>query len=233
MEAKRDLQRVPAHVAIIMDGNGRWAKEQSLPRLLGHRDGTKSVREIVKAAGEWGIKFLTLYAFSTENWQRPVLEVKGLMGLLVHTLRREVADLQKNNVRLRAMGHLEKLPIGVRRELDKSIKLLSRNSGLTLNLALNYGARQEIVDALQSIIDSGVKTVTEEEVSRRLTTADCPDPDLIIRTSGESRLSNFLLWQAAYAEIYITPTLWPDFRRSQFHDALMDYQSRHRRFGGL
>jgi undecaprenyl diphosphate synthase len=228
-----DRTRIPRHIAIIMDGNGRWAKRRGLPRLMGHRAGTESVREAVKTCGELGVQVLTLYAFSTENWLRPASEVKGLMSLLVKTLRREVKDLDRNNVRLRAIGRLDRLPPGVRAELDRSIAALAGNTGLILNLALNYGGRQEIVDALQKLIDDGVKKVDEKAVSGRIYTAGLPDPDLLIRTSGEYRLSNFLLWQSAYTEIHISPLFWPDFRRAALYEAILDFQSRERRFGGL
>jgi undecaprenyl diphosphate synthase len=228
-----DRARVPPHVAVIMDGNGRWAKKRGLPRLLGHKAGADSVREIVKACGEWGVKVLTLYAFSTENWARPAAEVTGLMKLLVHTLRREVKELDGNNVRLRAIGRLGGLPKDVRKELDRTIDLLDDNTGLLLNLALNYGGRQDIVDAANALLAGGASSVTEEGLSAHLATAGLPDPDLLIRTSGEYRISNFLLWQCAYTEFYITPDFWPEFRRPQLLCALLEYQARHRRFGGL
>jgi undecaprenyl diphosphate synthase len=228
-----DKTRLPRHIAVIMDGNGRWAKKRGLPRLLGHKAGTESVREAVKVCGELGVEALTLYAFSTENWSRPMDEVKGLMTLLIHTLRREVQDLDKSNVRLRTSGRVDKLPKDVQKELQKSIDALAGNTGLILNLALNYGGRQDIVDAANALLRAGKKEVTEEDLSAHLSTAGLPDPDLLIRTSGEMRISNFLLWQCAYAEFHITPILWPDFRRPQIYEAVLDYQSRHRRFGGL
>ncbi|MBK8574861.1 MAG: di-trans,poly-cis-decaprenylcistransferase [Elusimicrobia bacterium] len=221
---------MPRHVAIIMDGNGRWAKERGYPRLMGHRAGAESVREVVRLAGEWGIEALTLYAFSTENWSRSAAEVRGLMTLLAHTLRREAKELNKNGVQLRTIGRAEALPAFVRKELKQTRDLLSNNRGVVLTLALNYGGRQEIVDAVQSALHAG-EPVTEETISRHLQTAPLPDPDLMIRTSGEFRLSNFLLWQAAYTEIHVTSTNWPDFRREQFLSALLDYQRRERRFG--
>jgi undecaprenyl diphosphate synthase len=228
-----DRSRLPRHVAIIMDGNGRWAKRRRLPRLMGHRAGTESVREAVRACGELGIEALTLYAFSTENWLRPATEVKGLMSLLVRALRGEVKDLSRNNVRLRASGRIDQLPPGVRAELDRSIAALADNTGLVLNLALNYGGRQEIVDAVNALLSEGARSVDEASIASRLYTAGLPEPDLLIRTSGEYRLSNFLLWQCAYTEIHISPDFWPDFRRPHLYRALLDYQSRHRRFGGL
>jgi undecaprenyl diphosphate synthase len=225
-----DPRRLPRHVAVIMDGNGRWAKKRGLPRLMGHRAGTESVRSIIRTAGEVGVEALTLYAFSTENWRRSASEVQGLMRLLVHTLRKEARDLDAKNVRLRALGRIDGLPAEVRRELDRTIDFLSDNQGLLLNLALNYGGRQEIVDAARAVVEAG-ENITEDSLSRHLYTAGIPDPDLLIRTSGEMRLSNFLLWQSAYSEIYVTPVLWPDFRREQFIDALLEYQHRERRFG--
>jgi undecaprenyl diphosphate synthase len=213
-----------------MDGNGRWAKERGYPRLMGHRAGAESVRETVKLAGEWGIEALTLYAFSTENWSRSAAEVRGLMALLAHTLRREAKELNKNGVRLQTIGRTAALPAAVRKELRQTIDLLSQNRGVVLTLALNYGGRQEIVDAVHSALRAG-ESISEETIARHLQTAPLPDPDLMIRTSGEFRLSNFLLWQAAYTEIHVTPTYWPDFRREQFLAALVDYQRRERRFG--
>ena len=229
--AALDRSKLPRHVAIIMDGNGRWAKERGYPRLMGHRAGADSVRETVRLAGEWGIEALTLYAFSTENWSRSAQEVRGLMALLAHTLRRESRELNRNGVRLRTIGRTEALPASVRKELKQTIDLLSENSGVVLTLALNYGGRQEIVDAVQAVIKEGER-ISEESIARHLQTAPLPDPDLMIRTSGEFRLSNFLLWQSAYTEIHVTPTYWPDFRRDQFLAALLDYQRRERRFGG-
>jgi undecaprenyl diphosphate synthase len=229
--AALDRSKLPRHVAIIMDGNGRWAKERGYPRLMGHRAGADSVRETVRLAGEWGIEALTLYAFSTENWSRSAQEVRGLMALLARTLRRESRELNRNGVRLRTIGRTEALPASVRKELKQTIDLLSENSGVVLTLALNYGGRQEIVDAVQAVIKEGER-ISEESIARHLQTAPLPDPDLMIRTSGEFRLSNFLLWQSAYTEIHVTPTYWPDFRRDQFLAALLDYQRRERRFGG-
>lgn len=223
--------RVPAHVAVIMDGNGRWAQRRGKPRLWGHRAGAESVRAVVRAAGSAGVKALTLYAFSTENWSRSAGEVNGLMALLVGTLRREVRSLNENNVRLQAIGRLEGLPGTVRAGLKRAIGALAGNTGLLLTLALNYGGRQEIVDAARAAVAAG-EAISEESLSRRLYTAGLPDPDLLIRTSGEFRLSNFLLWQSAYTELYVTPVLWPDFRENEFIDALLDFQQRERRFGG-
>ena len=216
-----------------MDGNGRWAQARSLPRLAGHRAGVESVREAIRSCGPLGIKILTLYSFSTENWLRPKAEVKELMRILSWALKRETLELSKNNVRLRAIGRLDGLPDAVRDELRASIERLSKNTGLILNLALNYGSRQEIVDAANALLAQGKREITEQDLSGALYTRDVPDPDLVIRTSGEMRLSNFLLWQSAYAEIYVTPVLWPDFRRSHLEEALAEFDRRERRFGGL
>jgi undecaprenyl diphosphate synthase len=229
--------KLPEHVAIIMDGNGRWAKKRALPRVAGHREGINSVREIVRACGELGIGYLTLYTFSKENWNRPKGEVSALMALLLKTIRAEVAELQRNNVRLMTIGRLEDLPLLARQGMEQGKRLLRHNSGLTLNLALSYSSRQEMVDAMRRIAIE-VKTgrlqpedIDEFTISSHLYTAAIPDPDLLIRTSGEQRLSNFLLWQLAYTEIYVTEVLWPDFRRKEFYDALLAYQQRERRFG--
>ena len=232
-----DSTKIPRHVAIIMDGNGRWAKQRGLTRLEGHRAGAESVRAIVRACGELGIGYLTLYAFSSENWRRPKVEVTALMHLLEFYLQREVAELDKNNVRLAAIGRIHELPESAQRQLDKSIETLKKNTGLTLVLALSYGGRTEIVDAVRSIardVKTGaldIADINEELISQRLYTRDIPDPDLLIRTSGELRISNFLLWQISYAEIHVTDTLWPDFRKPQLLAALDDYSKRQRRFG--
>jgi undecaprenyl diphosphate synthase len=228
-----DPARVPRHVAVIMDGNGRWAGARGLPRVAGHKAGVDSVRAIVRAAGELGIQALTLYSFSTENWLRPAEEVGELMKLLSWALNKETLDLDKNNVRLSAIGRLDALPKTVREELAKAIERLKDNTGLHLVLALNYGGRQEIVDAVNKALASGAKTIDEDSVGRNLYTADLPELDLMIRTSGEMRISNFLLWQTAYAELHVTPVLWPDFRKEHLAAALEDFQSRDRRFGGL
>ncbi|MHB2025698.1 MAG: isoprenyl transferase [Elusimicrobiota bacterium] len=231
--ADLDLARLPRHVAIIMDGNGRWAKSKGYPRLAGHKAGIESVRATVRACAELGVEVLTLYSFSTENWLRPKTEVSQLMRLLSYALKKETLDLDRNNVRLRAIGRIEGLPDRVQENLRSSMLHLQKNTGLILNLALNYGSRQEIVDAANAALSSGEKAITEENISKALYTAGLPDPDLVIRTSGEMRLSNFLLWQIAYAEIYITPVFWPDFRKPHLLKAMLDYQCRHRRFGGL
>ena len=235
-EAKAQL---PQHVAVIMDGNGRWAKSRHLPRLEGHRRGADSARDIIRTAGELGIKYLTLYAFSAENWNRPEDEVAGLMKYLVHYLKTETKDLDKNNVRLEVIGQPWRLPENVREHLDKSIATLSKNNGLTLVMALSYSSRIEIVEAVRNIaakVKSGKldpADINERVVSENLWTRNIPDPDLLIRTSGEMRVSNFLLWQISYAELVITPTFWPDFRKPQFYAALEEYAKRHRRFGGV
>ena len=228
-----DSARVPRHVAVIMDGNGRWAAARGLPRIAGHKAGVDSVRAIVRAAGELGVEALTLYSFSTENWLRPAEEVGELMKLLSWALNKETLDLDKNKVRLGAIGRLEALPKAVQSELAKAIDRLKDNTGLRLILALNYGGRQEIVDAVAKALAAGAKTVDEDAIGRNLYTADLPELDLMIRTSGEMRISNFLLWQAAYAELHVTPVLWPDFRKEHLVAAIEDYRSRDRRFGGL
>jgi undecaprenyl diphosphate synthase len=235
-EAKASL---PRHVAVIMDGNGRWAKQRHLPRIEGHRAGADSARAIIRTAGELGIKYLTLYAFSVENWNRPKDEVDALMKYLVHYLKTETPELNKSNVRLQVIGQIYRLPEAVQEHLRKSIATLSRNNGLTLIMALSYGGRTEIVEAVRSIA-SRVKAgemdpadITEQVFAQSLYTRNLPDPDLLIRTSGEMRVSNFLLWQISYAELVVTQTLWPDFRKPQFYEALEEYARRHRRFGGL
>jgi undecaprenyl diphosphate synthase len=235
-EAKASL---PQHVAIIMDGNGRWAKQRSLPRIEGHRQGAESARTIIRTAGELGIKYLTLYAFSAENWNRPKDEVDALMRYLIHYLKTETPELNKNNVRLEVIGQIYRLPENVQEHLKKSIATLSKNNGLTLVMALSYGSRIEIVDAVRGIAEKVKRgkldpaDINEQVFAQHLYTRNIPDPDLLIRTSGEMRVSNFLLWQISYAELVITPTLWPDFRKPQFFDALEEYARRHRRFGGV
>ena len=230
---------LPRHVAVIMDGNGRWAKSRHLPRIEGHRRGADSAREIIRTAGELGIKYLTLYAFSAENWNRPKDEVDALMKYLVHYLKTETPELNKNNVRLEVIGQIYRLPENVQEYLKKSIATLSKNSGLTLVMALSYGSRIEIVDAVRRIGEEVKRgkldpaDINEKVISDHLWTRNIPDPDLLIRTSGEMRVSNFLLWQISYAELVITPTLWPDFKKPQFYAALEEYAKRHRRFGGV
>ena len=228
---------IPDHIAIIMDGNGRWARERSLPRIAGPREGINSVREITRLCGEIGVKHLTLYTFSTENWQRPKAEVSALMTLLLKTINKEVKELHKNNVKFTVIGDLEMLPGSTRKGLQEGIDLTQDNEGLNLCLALNYGSRQEMIDAIQSLaskVQSGEmepEEINEAIFSDALYTKGIPDPDLLIRTSGECRLSNFLLWQSAYTEIFITDTYWPEFREEQLMDAITVYQLRERRFG--
>jgi undecaprenyl diphosphate synthase len=224
---------IPHHVAIIMDGNGRWARKRGLPRLAGHRAGVENLRRILEACVEFGVKYLTIYAFSTENWERPVEEVRGLMNILEEVIDRELQELHKNGVQLRHLGHLEKLKPGVQEKVQRAVELTRNNRRLILNVAWNYGGRDEIVCAFRQIMDDGVPSeeVTEDLVSRYLFTADCPDPDLIIRTSGELRVSNFLIWQGAYSEWYVTEAFWPDFGRDELLEALHEYARRERRFG--
>ncbi len=232
-----DLEHLPRHVAIIMDGNGRWAVRKKKPRLFGHKAGADSVRDIVEVSREIGIEVLTLYAFSSENWNRPAQEVSGLMSILKRYLSAELPRMQKNNIRLMSIGDRSRLPDSVRKTLENTISETAGNTKLTLNLALSYGARDEIVRAIKSLsrdcLDGRrtVESITSEVVDGYLDTADLPDPDLLIRTGGESRLSNFLLWQLSYAEIYFTEIMWPEFRKDVYLQALAEYQSRERRFG--
>jgi len=229
--------KIPKHVAIIMDGNGRWAKKQGKPRVFGHRRGVKTVQEIVEAATKVGINTLTLYTFSTENWSRPKKEVDMLMGLLVKSLKEELKILIKNNIKLQTIGKIDKLPKRVVNELNEVIAKTKKNNRLTLNLALNYGAREEIVNAIKNISKKVVnKTISIEEINENiinnhLYTVTLPDVDFLIRTSGEKRISNFMLWQIAYAELYFTNVLWPDFKKEHFFQAIIEYQHRERRFG--
>ena len=228
---------IPNHIAIIMDGNGRWARDRSLPRIAGHREGINSVREITRVCGEIGVKHLTLYTFSTENWKRPPSEVSALMALLLKTINIEIKELHKNNVRFTIIGELDSLPNSTVKGLKNGVELTSNNTGLNLCLALNYGSRKEILDAVKSIsiqIQNGQLTldqIDENLISNELYTKNIPDPDLMIRTSGEYRLSNFLLWQSAYTEIYMTDAYWPNFREKQLIESINDYQNRERRFG--
>ncbi|MDP4209020.1 MAG: isoprenyl transferase [Bacteroidota bacterium] len=230
-------ERLPAHIAIIMDGNGRWAKKRGNLRIFGHQNAVAAVRDTVEACAELGVEYLTLYAFSTENWNRPKFEVDALMSLLVQTILKERDTLKKNNVKLNAIGNLKSLPSEVKAQLDDTIDYTSVNTGLTLTLALSYSSRWEIIEAVETIarkVENGdVKAgdIDEDMFSKHLTTFNMPDPDLMIRTSGEYRISNFLLWQLAYAELYFTDTLWPDFRRDDLYKAIIDYQQRERRFG--
>lgn len=234
-----DKSKIPQHIAIIMDGNGRWAKQRQHERTFGHENGVISVRETVEAAAEIGVKFLTLYAFSTENWNRPKDEVDALMSLLVKTINEETKTLNKNNIRLQAIGDLESLEKETYNELQLAIKNTSTNSQMTLILALSYSSRWEICNMVKKIVNQiENKTITsnninQDFISANLNTANYPDPELLIRTSGEYRISNFLLWQIAYAELYFTPILWPDFRKENLYEAIFDFQNRERRFGKI
>lgn len=234
---KIDSTRVPQHIAIIMDGNGRWAKQQGENRIYGHYEGVNSVRDVVEAAGKAGVKYLTMYAFSTENWNRPKEEVDALMELLVSTISMETPELSKKNVRLQAIGNIQSLPESCIQELNESIETTSQNTGLTLVLALSYSSKWEIVNAIKKIaidVKNGninPDDITEQNIEQYLCTKNIPEPELMIRTSGEHRISNFLLWQLAYSEFYFTDKLWPDFRAEDLYDAIINYQSRERRFG--
>src|SRR6266498_5737067 len=230
---KIPTEKIPKHVAIIMDGNGRWAISRGLPRLAGHRAGTENLRRIIRATVAFGIKYLTIYAFSTENWGRPPEEVKGLMYILEDVIDRELAELNKEGVQLRHIGRLERLAPTLQEKVLDAVELTKNNDRLVLNVAFNYGGRDEIVNAIQNIIKDGIapEDVTDELVSRYLYTAGVPDPDLIIRTSGELRVSNFLIWQAAYSEWYVTPTYWPDFDKEEYRRALETFAQRDRRYG--
>ena len=229
------FERLPAHIAVIMDGNGRWAAQRHLPRVEGHRAGIDAVRDTVETGARLGINVLTLYAFSVENWKRPASEVGTLMGLLKRYLRSELHTLLNNNIRFQVVGRMEELAADIQEELQTAMQRTSANGGMRFNIALNYGGRTEILDAVKRAIDEGLRPqdVTEESFASLLYTAGQPDPDLLIRTSGEMRISNFLLWQIAYAEIYVTDTLWPDFRRRHLLEAVLAYQKRERRYGGI
>ncbi len=235
MDPGDSLSSIPYHIGIIMDGNGRWAQEHGLPRLEGHRAGTDNIRRVLEACGEYGIKIVTIYAFSTENWQRPLDEVKGLMGILERVMEKEVENLHREGVRLRHVGELDGLSDKLRKAVLDAIELTKDNEGLTLNVAFNYGGRAEIVRGARRLLEDGVDpgSVDEELFGKYLYTAGLPDPDLIIRTGGEMRLSNFLIWQSAYAEYYSTPTYWPDFDKEELAKALDAYAQRDRRFGRL
>jgi len=240
-----DAERLPRHIAVIMDGNGRWAQRRHLPRIAGHRSGVESARTIIETCARLNIPALTLYAFSMENWRRPKAEIDFLMQLLRQYLRKELPVIHRNNIRLQIIGRTEQLPEEVQADVAKGVALTAQNSGMVLTVALNYGGRAELVDAFNAILErfrqkaangNGALAnfrVDEETISENLYTSGLPDPDLLIRTSGELRISNFLLWQIAYAEIYVTETLWPDFRRAELYTALADYQKRERRYGGL
>jgi undecaprenyl diphosphate synthase len=235
--AQIDLLRLPEHIAIIMDGNGRWAKRRRLPRIAGHRAGIRAVRQAVEACARLGVPYLTLYAFSVENWKRPHLEVKLLMALLREYLKKEIGELNKQNISLGVIGRIGELPKPVQRDLENAIQKTRGNTGMRLTLALNYGARAELVDAVRALAaqmkNNGHQEIDETAISSHLYTSALPDPDLLVRTSGEMRLSNFLLWQVAYSEIWVTETLWPDFTQLDLFQAIIDYQKRERRYGGL
>ncbi len=232
-----DREKLPKHIAIIMDGNGRWAKKRALPRVVGHEYGVKSVRTVAETAARLGVKYLTLYTFSTENWNRPQLEVKAIMALLVRTIRKEVATLQKNNIRLRTIGDIDALPKDAFNELQEAMALTANNDSMDLVLALNYSARWDIVQATKKIAESvqdgsiKVEDINEKVISASLNTGALPEPDLLIRTSGEFRISNFMLWEMAYGEFYFTDIYWPEFDQEAFYKAIVDYQKRERRFG--
>ncbi len=234
---KIDKTRLPKHIAVIMDGNGRWAKERGYERVFGHQAGVESVRQTTEAAAEIGLDYLTLYAFSTENWERPQAEVDALMELLVDSIQKETPTLNKNNIRLQAIGNLMRLPEKVRAKLCSCIEETAQNTGLTLVLALSYSSRWEMVNAVKKICRDvrdgslNIDEISTDMLSGYLTTKGIPDPDLMIRTSGELRLSNFLLWQLAYAELYFTPVHWPDFKKNDFYQAIYEFQGRERRFG--
>ena len=234
-----DKNNIPKHIAIIMDGNGRWAKAHSLPRIAGHKEGIVSVRAITKICGDIGVKHLSLYTFSSENWRRPKNEVKALMRLLLLTIRREIKDLNKNNVRLTTIGNMGDLPDDARKGMEEGLKITEKNSGLNLILALSYGGRQEIIKMVQSIARKALngeiepEKISEDNIVNELDTAKIPDPELLIRTGGELRISNFLLWQIAYSEIYVTDIYWPEFREKELLDAVAEFQARERRFGHI
>mgnify|MGYP006082782327 FL=1 len=232
-----DQGDIPSHIAIIMDGNGRWAKSKNLPRIAGHREGINSVREIVRICGELGVAYLTLYTFSSENWKRPKIEVGAIMKLLLGTINKEIDNLDKNNVRLLTIGNLNDLPKEPRKGMLEGVNKTKNNTGLNLILALSYGGRQELIMAFQRIVNKIEKGemksehISQESIAKELYTSEVPDPDLLIRTGGERRISNFLLWQSAYTELYMTDKFWPDFREDEILDSIFDYQNRQRRFG--
>lgn len=234
-----DVQKLPRHIAIIMDGNGRWAKKKGNERVFGHRSAIKAVRDATEGSAELGVEFLTLYAFSTENWRRPKAEVNALMLLLVETIRKETATLMDNDIRLMAIGNLDRLPKNIQSRLNETMKMTENNTRMTLTLALSYGARADMLSATQKLarqVQEGkikAEDITEEVFSSQLSTAFAAEPELLIRTSGEHRISNFLLWEIAYAEIYFTTKLWPDFRREDLYEAIIDFQGRERRFGKI
>lgn len=231
----KEFSRLPVHIAMVMDGNGRWAAKRGLPRLAGHRAGTENLRRVIRACVEFGIKYLTIYAFSTENWGRPKEEVDGLMQILADVIDRELEELNEEGAQLHHIGHLDRLSPELRAKVQHAVEVTRNNDRLVLNLAFNYGGRDEIVCAIQEMIKEGIRPedVTPEVVSQHMFTAGMPDPDLIIRTSGEMRMSNFLTWQSAYSEWYFTPTYWPDFDRDELRKALVEYSRRDRRYGRI
>ena len=235
MTKHKPIESRPQHVAIIMDGNGRWARGRGLPRLMGHRAGTENIRRIVHACVENDVKYLTIYAFSTENWNRPDSEVQGLMRILAEVIERETPELRREGVQIRHLGHMEGVPKSLQEAIHYACSSTAHNDRLILSVCFNYGGRDDIVRAVRQMMEEGLKpeAITEESISRHLYTAELPDPDLIVRTAGEMRLSNFLIWQAAYAEYYSTPTLWPDFDKDSFYEALAEYSRRRRKFGGI
>lgn len=234
-----DKDNLPRHIAIIMDGNGRWAVSKNLPRISGHKAGVEAVREVIRYSSDIGIQHLTLYAFSTENWNRPASEVNGLMDLLVLYLKKEIGELNRNNVKINVIGDISKLPQKAVLEIEKALTLTANNTGLTVNIALNYGSRSEIINAAKGICQSvksnsiDIEDIDEELFSQYLYTKNVPDPDMLIRTSGEQRISNFLLWQIAYSELWFTEVYWPDFKSEHLKEAIINFQNRQRRFGGL
>ena len=237
MKEKIDPAKIPAHIAVIMDGNGRWAKKRGAARLFGHRNAIKAVRDVTEGCAELGVKHLTLYAFSTENWNRPKIEVEGLMSLLVSTIKKEIPTLVKNNIRLQPIGDIEHLPVDAQKNLALGMKETESNTGMVLSLALNYGGKWEISHVVKKLIDrikentNEVDTVSVDYINQYIDEHTAPEVELMIRTSGEHRISNFLLWQAAYAELHFTETLWPDFRKEHLYDAILDFQNRERRLG--
>ncbi|BDS12041.1 isoprenyl transferase [Aureispira anguillae] len=237
LKDKIDLNNLPKHVAIIMDGNGRWAKQKGKARVFGHKNGVQSVREVTEAGAELGIQYMTLYAFSTENWNRPKFEVTALMTLLVSTIRKEISTLNKNQIRLQTIGNINMLPSAAQKELLEAVESTKHNTRMTLVLALSYSSKWEIIEAVKDIAQQAkdgqiaIDDINEDSIKDALSTKDFPDPELMIRTSGETRISNFLLWQLAYAELFFTPVFWPDFRKKHFYEAILNFQNRERRFG--
>ncbi len=239
LKEQLDQNKIPKHVAVIMDGNGRWAKQKGMPRIFGHREGVKSVKEITEAAAEIGIKYITLYAFSTENWNRPAFEVNALMTLLVDTIRKEIEDLNKNNVRLNAIGDIDQLPSKSKKALLQAIESTKSNDKVVLSLALNYSSKWEILEAVKTIASKvkedkiNIEQIDENTISQHLATKGIPDPELLIRTSGEKRISNYLLWQLAYTELMFLDIYWPDFKKKHLYECILDFQGRERRFGKI